>query len=276
MDNYSVLMSVYFREKPEHLKACIESMLAQTLPTNDFVIVCDGPLTSELDAVLDHFDRTHPGLFQLVRLPENVGIGAAANIGLQHCKNEYIAKMDADDISVPRRCEIEMELFRQNPKLSVVGGYIAEFDEDPQTPFAIRQVPLQHKDILVFARRRQAFNNVSVMYKKSAVEAVGGYRPLKRCEDFDLYTRLLHTGHVTRNVDTVLVSARVDRGGASRRASMATLKGISASRWYAVKIGFASLGDYLFCVLGELFIMVTPRCVSRYVYQKFLRQECCE
>lgn len=276
MENYSVLMSVYYKEEPEHLRACIESMLEQTLPADDFVIVCDGPLTAELDGVLDYFEALRPGLFQIVRLPKNVGIGAAANTGLRYCKNEYIAKMDADDISVPKRCEQEMLLFQQQPELTVVGGYIAEFDEDPQRPFAIRRVPLRHTDILTFARRRQAFNNVTVMYKKSAVEAVGGYRPLNRCEDFDLYTRLLHAGYQTRNIDAVLVNARVNRGGDSRRASMATLKGISASRWHAVKIGFSSVWDYLFCVLGELFIMVSPRFVSRFIYQKFLRQQCCE
>lgn len=274
MESYSILMSVYYNEKPEHLTTCIQSMLLQTLPTNDFVIVCDGPLTSELDAVLNHFEEQNPGLFQIIRLPENIGIGAAANIGLRYCRNEYIAKMDADDISVPWRCEREMELFAQHQELSVVGGYIAEFDEDPQMPFAIRKVPLQYKDILIFARRRQPFNNVSVMYKKSAVEAVGGYRPLNRCEDFDLYTRLLHAGYRAQNIDEVLVNVRVDKGGASRRSSFATLKGIAVSRWYAFKIGFSSIWDFLFCVLGEVCIIVCPRFVSRFIYNKFLRQQC--
>ena len=276
MENYSILMSVYYKEQKEHLATCIRSMLQQTLPTNDFVIVCDGPLTSELDAVLNEFEEQYPDLFQIVRLPENMGIGAAANIGLRYCKNEYIAKMDADDISVPWRCEKEMELFAQHQELSVVGGYIAEFDDDPQSPFAIRKVPLQHEDILVFARRRQPFNNMTVMYKKSAVEAVGGYRPLNRCEDFDLYIRLLHAGYRAQNIEAVLVHARVNAGGFSRRASMATLKGVFSSRWYSVKIGFSSIWDYLYCVLGELFIMISPKFVSRFVYNKILRQQCCK
>lgn len=274
MVNYSVLMSVYYKELPEYLTAAIQSMMDQTVVTNDFVIVCDGPLTQELDKVLETFEGKYPGVFQIVRLPENVGIGAAANQGLQYCKNDLVAKMDADDISLPQRCEKQLALFAQDPDLTVVGGYIAEFEEDPRQPFAIRKVPAENGEIREFARRRQPFNNVTVMYKKSAVTAVGGYRALNRCEDFDLYTRLLHAGCSARNIEEVLVNVRVGKGGTSRRASFAALRGTMISRGYAVKIGFASALDYLVCVLGELFIILCPDALRRRIYNRFLRQRC--
>lgn len=274
MENYSILMSVYYKEKPENLTASIESMMRQTVVTNDFVIVCDGPLTDELDRVLETAEKDYPGVFQIIRLPENVGIGAAANIGLQYCRNELIAKMDADDISLPRRCEEQMKLFAENPGLSVIGGYIAEFEDNPEKPFAIRKVPAQNADIRKFARRRQPFNNVTVMYKKSAVTAVGGYRALNRCEDFDLYTRLLHAGYSAQNIEEVLVNVRVDKAGTSRRASFATLRGVVRSRGYAVKIGFASIWDFLICVTGELLIVICPGFLRRFIYNTFLRQHC--
>lgn len=274
MERYSILMSVYCKEKPEHLAASIESMMRQTVVTDDFVIVCDGPLTDELDLVLENCEKQYPGVFQIIRLPENVGIGAAANIGLPYCKNELVAKMDADDISLPDRCEKQLACFAQNAELTVIGGYIAEFEEDPEKPFAVRKVPAQNGDIRKFARRRQPFNNVTVMYRKSAVTAVGGYRPLNRCEDFDLYTRLLHAGYGAQNIEEVLVNVRVNKAGTTRRASFDTLRGVVRSRGYAVKIGFASVGDFLICVMGELLIVICPGSVHRFIYNKFLRHHC--
>lgn len=274
MDNYSILMSVYCKAKPQDLDEAIESMMQQTLVTNDFVIVCDGPLTGELDQILESWEKKHPGVFQIVRLPENVGIGAAANIGLQYCKNELIAKMDADDLSVPDRCEKQVALFAQNNELAVVGGFIAEFEKDTQKPFAIRKVPAQNEEIRKFARRRQPFNNVTVMYKKSAVLGVGSYRNLNRCEDFDLYVRMLHAGYQARNIEDILVNVRVDNEGTSRRASFDALRGVMHSRGHAVKIGFASVWDYLVCVMGELLIVICPDAVRRFIYNKFLRQHC--
>ena len=274
MDNYSILMSVYCKAKPQDLDEAIESMMQQTLVTNDFVIVCDGPLTGELDQILESWEKKHPGVFQIVRLPENVGIGAAANIGLQYCKNELIAKMDADDLSLPERCEKQVTLFTQNNELAVVGGYIAEFEKDPQKPFAIRKVPARNEEICKFARRRQPFNNVTVMYKKSAVLGVGSYRRLNRCEDFDLYVRMLHAGYRAQNIEDILVNVRVDNEGTSRRASFDTLRGVMRSRGHAVKIGFASVWDYLVCVTGELLIVICPDTVRRFIYNKFLRQHC--
>lgn len=272
MENYSILMSVYYKEEPEHLTACIQSMMDQTVVTNDFVIVCDGPLTPALDAVLETFDNRYPGVFQIIRLPENVGIGAAANIGLQYCKNELIAKMDADDIAMPYRCEKQLELFEDDPLLTVSGGFIEEFSEDPEKPFSIRAVPTDNEAIRQFARRRQPFNNMTVMYRRSAVQAVGGYRALRRNEDYDLYIRLLHSGYLASNLSDILVKVRVDEGAMNRRASFSTLQGCVSSRGYAVKIGFASVWDFLFCVMGALLIAICPGSLRQFIYNTFLRQ----
>ena len=108
MESYSVLMSVYHKANPTFFHAALESLVNQTVPSNDIVIVCDGPLTPELDTVLEHYQGQYPEMFHIVRLEQNVGIGEAANVGLAHCKNDLIAKMDADDIAVPQRCEWQL------------------------------------------------------------------------------------------------------------------------------------------------------------------------
>lgn len=272
MESYSVLMSVYAKENPEYFAGAIQSMLDQTEETDDFVIVCDGPLTPQLDAVLERFNSQYPGVFQIIRLPQNVGIGMAANEGLKHCRNNLVAKMDADDLAVPGRCEAQLRLFEQNPDLKIVGGYIEEFDENPELPFSIREVPLDWESIRKYAKRRQPFNNMTVMYRRSAVEAVGGYRDFRRSEDFDLYLRLLHGEALAANIPEVLVKARVDRDAFKRRATWETLKGCARSRWFSYRLGYASLLDVLICVCGEFTIWVSPPGVQQFIYNRFLRK----
>lgn len=272
MEAYSVLMSVYAKENPEHFAVAVDSILAQTAATDDFVIVCDGPLTERLDAILEGYVSRNPGVFNIVRLPENVGIGAAANEGLQHCRNDLVAKMDADDIALPERCELQLKLFRENPGLTICGGYIEEFSEDPAKPYAVRAVPLENGEIRRFARRRQPFNNMTVMYRRSAVIAVGGYQSLRRCEDYDLYIRLLNAGYEAANLDRILVRARVDSGAYARRASWATLRGCACSRWNAYRIGYSSLLDVMICVVGEFIIVISPKGLQRVIYSRFLRK----
>lgn len=274
MENYSVLMTVYHKEKPEYFTGSIQSMLSQTIRTNDFVVICDGPLTKELDAVLENYLKQYPGIFTIIRLPENVGIGAATNAGLQHCKNDLVAKMDADDLSVASRCEKQLEMFGNNPELMVVGGYIEEFDEDPEKPFAIRNVPLDNAGIRKYAKRRQPFNNQTVMYRRSAVQAVGGYGDLRRSEDYDLYIRLLKAGCYAQNIPQVLAHVRVDNSARSRRASLDTMKGCARSRWRAFRIGYSSLLDFLICVTGEFLIAISPGKLQHFIYCHLLRKEC--
>lgn len=272
MDSYSVLMTVYHGEDPRQFDTAIRSMLDQTYRTDDFVIVCDGPLTKELDDILEKYGNENPGLFQVVRLPENVGIGAANNAGLKHCRNDLVAKMDADDISVPDRCEKQVARFMENGDLIVLGGMIQEFDQDPDQPFAVRKVPTDNVGIREFARRRQPFNNTTVMYRRAAVESVGGYRKLRRCEDFDLFIRLLHAGIYAENLEDILVKVRVDNGACSRRASLSTLRGCVSSRWYSFRIGYCSILDFLICVGGELVILICPSSVQHYIYNSLLRR----
>lgn len=273
MDNYSVLMSVYQGEKPENLAAAVQSMLDQTVVTNDFVIVCDGPLTKELDAVLDGFVSRNPGLFRIVRLPENVGVGLAASAGLAVCANELIAKMDSDDISVPDRCETQLARFAANPELTILGGVIAEFDNRTGRVFSTRSVPMDNEGIRKYARRRNPINNVTAMYKKSAALASGGYRDLRRAEDYDLYLRMLIKGYYAENLPQILVRVRVDSDTHRRRASWSAIKGCAGIWWNAWRSGFSSVADLIICLAGQLFLVICPGSVQQMLYQKFLRKK---
>lgn len=274
MEGYSVLMSVYGKADPAALETAIQSMLDQTVPTDDFVIVCDGPLTAELDDILEQYAEQYPSIFNIVRLPRNEGIGAAANAGLYVCRNELVAKMDADDISVPTRCEMQLSRFAERPELTVIGGYIQEFDQDPERPFSLRVVPEANEAIRKFARRRQPFNNVTAMYKKSAVIAVGGYNRLRRNEDYDLYIRLLANGYYAENLPVSLAKVRVNADANHRRASGSTFIGCVQSRWRAYRMGYSSLWDFIVCSAGQLVVCICPGGLQQKIYSRLFRRAC--
>lgn len=272
MEQYSVLMSVYYKANPDFFDEAIQSVLAQTYATNDFVIVCDGPLTKQLDAVIDTYVALHPDVFHIIKLPQNVGIGAAAEAGLRACKNDLVAKMDADDISLPNRCQKQVERFHKDRDLAMVGGFIEEFESDPDNPFSVREVPLSNDEIREFAKRRQPFNNISIMYRRNAVLAVGGYRKLRRSEDYDLYIRLLHKGYKGENLQEILAKCRVDSEARKRRTSLQTLMGFVHSRWNAFRIGYSSVWDFTYCCCGELFVFFCPPKLQDKIYMRFLRK----
>lgn len=118
--NYSVLMSVYSKEKAKYLRESIDSMLNQTVPPQDFVVVCDGILGDELYQVIYEKKQQQSECFQIVQLPENRGLGEALKEGLAYCRNELVARMDSDDISAPKRCEWQLNAFKEK-NVSIVG-----------------------------------------------------------------------------------------------------------------------------------------------------------
>lgn len=269
---YSVLMSVYAKEKPEFFAEAIQSMLNQTVKTNDFVIVCDGPLTKDLENVLQKYEEAFPEIIKAVRLPHNVGTGLALNEGLGHCRNELIAKMDSDDISVPNRCEQQLKEFEKNSKLTVLGGYIKEFIDEPNNPISQRIVPCDNIGIRKYAKRRQPFNNVTVMYKKSAVIKVGAYKELTRSEDYDLYVRILGANYYCENIAETLVNVRIKDKGMDRRVSSAAYKGFIYTRWCALQSGYSGIWDFLIACGAQTAVYLAPGFIQDYIYRKMLHK----
>ena len=185
LPEYSVLMSVYDRELPENLNESLESMLMQSYPPSDFVLVCDGKLTCELNIIVKSFQDEFKHIFHIVQIDENVGVGKAYNEGIKACKCDYIVKMDSDDISLPNRCLKQMTLFAVKPKLDIIGTYVEEFDTDTDEVVSVKKVPVMHKDIASYSKRRNPFNRQSVAFRKSFAEKIGGYSDLKMCDHGD-------------------------------------------------------------------------------------------
>lgn len=269
-DGYSVLMSVYVKEKAEYLKESIDSMLGQTIPPSDFVLMCDGPLTKELDEVIEGYEKQYPKMFQVVRIPECGGLGNALAKGITYCRCGLVARMDSDDISVSNRCELQLEVFRAG-KAAIVGGNITEFEESPEHPLKERKVPEQPEEIQKFAKRRNPFNHPSVMFRKAAVLEAGNYQDCKGFEDYYLWVRMLKHGALAYNIQKTLVYMRTDAGMYERRGSLPYARQAWKARFKIHKTGYNSFVDFLVSAMGQLFVALIPVGLRKSLYQRLLR-----
>lgn len=269
---YSVLISVYCKENPEYLKLSIQSMVDQTLKPDEIVIVKDGKLTDELDNIINEFLLINSCLFTIVTLKKNVGLGLALNEGLNACRNELVARMDSDDISLENRCELQCKEFEKNQRLSIVGTMTDEFFEEPNNVVTSRIVPTEHSEILKFSRRRSPFNHPTVMYKKSEVIGCGGYHDVKRKEDIDLFARMLNQGCIAMNIDKALLLFRSNEDNFKRRKSWENCVSYINVIYNFWKKGYSRIDDLLFVTIGQVVMFLAPIWLLKLLSNSFLRK----
>lgn len=273
VDNgYSVLMSVYLKEKAEYLQQAMNSIWEQTNSTDDFVLVCDGPLTPELDEVIDDMLATHPETLHVVRFEKNGGLGNALNAGIKECQHELVARMDSDDISRPDRCEKQLEVFREHPTVSVVSGIVEEFIASTDQIEARRIPPETQEDILQFAKKRNPFNHPCVMYKKKAVETAGGYQDFYLLEDYYLWIRMLQKGFIGFNLQKPLLWMRAGSEMYKRRAGWKYAKSQKALFKYMRNSGFIGTGQYMKSVFIRTVSSVTPNWMREFMFKTVMRK----
>ena len=270
--NYSVLMSVYDKEKPEFLSAAMQSIFNQTVKTDDYILVCDGPLTPELDSIIEKMASLHPEL-HVIRLEKNCGLGTALNVGMRHCRNELVARMDSDDISRPDRCEKQLNMFLKNPELSIVSGTVEEFASSPDQVEAKRILPENQEDIVEFAKKRNPFNHPCVMYKKSAVEAVGGYQDFYLLEDYYLWVRMLQNGAIGYNLQEPLLWMRAGSEMYKRRAGWRYAQSQKALFKYMKDSGFVNQQQYLKSVVMRTASSVMPNWLRFFLFKTMVRKK---
>lgn len=270
---YTVLMSVYIKEKAEYLELSIQSMINQTIPPNEFIIVKDGPLTAELDAVIDSYARRYPRLFSVISNEKNLGLGPALAKGIIASKNELIARMDSDDVSVKTRCEKQLEVFQKDSTLEMVGSFEAEFIGDKGNVVSIHRVPEKHEDISKFMRRRCAILHPTVMYKKSAVIRSGNYHSVPLYEDYDLFARMILEYNVrSYNIQENLYYIRTSEDFFKRRGGLKYAKTVFSFKWNQHMKGYMSLTDFCISGLGQTIVCLMPNIFRKWVYCNFLRK----
>lgn len=269
---YSVLMSVYHKEKAEYLKQAIASIQTQTLPTDDFVLVCDGPLNVELNAVIATKQQEMGEVLNVIRLEKNSGLGNALNEGIKHCKNELVARMDSDDIAYPNRCEKQIAVFRAHPEVSVCSGIVEEFTTTPETVDTKRIPPETHEEIIEFAKKRNPFNHPCVMYKKSAVEAVGSYQDFYLLEDYYLWLRMLMAGYQGYNIQEPLLHMRAGSDMYLRRAGWKYAKAQDKLFRFMKEQGFIGNSQYIKSCVIRSGSSLAPNWLRKFMFERVLRK----
>lgn len=269
---YSVLMSVYHKEKPEYLKQAIESIQAQTLPTNNFVLVCDGPLNDALDRVIVAKQQEMGAVLNVVRLAKNGGLGNALNEGIKHCKNELVARMDSDDIAYPDRCERQIAVFNTHPEVSICSGIVEEFTTDPNIVDTRRVPPEINAEIVEFAKKRNPFNHPCVMYKKTAVEAAGSYQDFYLLEDYYLWLRMLMAGYQGYNIQEPLLHMRAGSEMYLRRAGWKYAKTQEKLFKLMKDSGFIRNGQYIKSCVIRSGSALAPNWLRKFMFEKVLRK----
>ena len=221
--NFSVLLSLYIKEKPQFLKDCLESLKNQTLPANEIVVVYDGAITPELEGMVMQYMDALP--IKIVRLPENVGLGKALNEGLKHCSYDWVFRMDTDDICLPERFEKQIKFIQRHPDIVLCSGYIAEFSENKENITGYRKVPIGSDYIRRYALSKNPFNHMTVAFRKDVIEAVGGYQHHLFLEDYNLWLRVIAKGYEVGNIAEVLLLARAGDSMVARRRGKEYIKG---------------------------------------------------
>lgn len=269
---YSVLMSVYVKDEPEYLNLAIESMVTQTVPFEDMVIVCDGSLTDELNEVLSGWQAQLGDHLKILRLPKNVGLGSALSEGMSLCSCDIVARMDADDISRSYRMgRLLKKMDEEN--LDLVGGAIEEFNSNPGDMRVIRRPPCDKVEIEKWLKSRNPFNHVTVIFNRNSVEKVGGYEPFPWMEDYWLWARMILNGCRCANVPDVVVDVRTGAGMYGRRSNVAYLRSQVKFFQQMRTMGIIGVPDQVKAILVRTIAALAPASLLKSIYNFFLREK---
>lgn len=269
MQRFSVLMSVYFRERPAYLRCALDSVFAQTIPPSEVVLVEDGPLTEELEKVIATFSAAHSEL-KIIRLPQNGGLGRALNEGLKHCSYELVARMDSDDICKPDRFEKQLKVFEANPCVDICSAWVDEFEANIDSIVSQRRLPEHHDRIVDFAKTRCPINHPAVMYRKSKVTSAGGYRGFP--EDAYLWVRMIQNANKFYNIQESLLWFRTSKETYKRRGGWKYAKDDLRAQWNFYKIGFLSFPEFVRNSVIRGTVRLMPNRLRVWVYNRLLRK----
>lgn len=217
---FSVLLPVYRGDDPSHFRRAFESVTVdQHLPPSEVVIVRDGPVDPALESEL-RAAEAGPVAVTVIRGAENAGLARALNLGLAACRHSIVARMDADDVSLPQRFAVQIPALTELG-VDLLGAGLWEMEGDDEVPSRVRIPPLTEDEIRRAARFRQPFHHPTVVYRRDAVQRAGGYRSdVGRFEDYLLFATMLARGAKTANLAEPLVFYRVGAGAYARRGGL--------------------------------------------------------
>ncbi len=256
MNNFSILLSVYNGENPIFLDNALSSLYEyQKIKPTEIVVVIDGPINKSLLAIIDNYKNKLNKLIKVINLNKNHGLGYALNEGLKHCTNDWVFRMDTDDICLPDHFEKQIQFIKNNPDISLLGSSTEEFDENMENSFGYRTNPTEHNAIVNYAKKRNPFNHMTVAFKKDAVLSVGGYQHHLFMEDYNLWIRMISSGYKVANLPDVLVKVRAGNSMVTRRKGIKYIK----SEYKLAKLKIKTHLDNSFSAYSIFLLRSIPR-----------------
>lgn len=211
-------MSTYYKEKPKYLDMALQSVWDdQTRKPEQIVLVEDGPLNDELYGVISKWKERIPEVLTVIANSQNRGLAAALNDGISACKGDLIARMDSDDISMPRRFELQEKFMAEHKDIDILGGSMLEFN-DSHTLHNIRNYPLDCKYIYKNIAKGSPVAHPSVMFRKRFFDE--GFRYSSKyyvCEDITLWFDALKAQKRICNIPEMILRFRRNDSTLKRR-----------------------------------------------------------
>jgi glycosyltransferase involved in cell wall biosynthesis len=262
---FSLLLSVYDGDRPDYIRRAFRSATDdQTVRPDQVVIVRDGPVRPELAACLDELQAGSTVPVTLVPLEHNGGLGPALDRGLAASWFDVVARMDADDVAMPHRFEVELPLILD---ADIVGSGLLEFVADTDDIVGQRVPPTGSDHIQRYARMHDPFNHPTVVYRRAAVLAAGGYGDLPLMEDYALFARMLENGARAVNVPEPLVYYRVGAQAFKRRGGTGLLRSELRLQREFRRMGFTSMAEFIRNVLIRGGYRLVPWWFRRAMYR---------
>jgi len=268
---FSVLMSIYYKEKPEYFNRAMESIWdEQTIKPNEIVLVQDGKLIDELYEAIGNWQSKLDDVLKTIPLESNVGLGDALNIGFKECSYELVARMDTDDICSKDRFEKQLKVF-ENSDVDICSSWVSEFQDDEKIISSYRKLPELNEDISKYGKVRCPINHPAVMYKKLIVTKAGGYKKMMWFEDYYLWARMIVIGAKFYNIQEALVNMRAGYGQLERRSGFKYAISEFNLQEEFLKIGFINVFEFIRNVTIRFISRVMPKVFVKEIY-KLLRK----
>lgn len=269
MQEFSVVLSVYSKDKPIFFKEAVESLIAQSYPPAEIVITVDGPVDKKLNAEINKISQIP--IVKIYRLKTNSGLCVARKKAIELISYKIFAVMDSDDIALPSRFEKQLP-FLISGEADVVGGWIEEFDSASGDLGKVREVPTEYQDILKFCKWRNPINHVTLMFNKEAYDKVGGYSSTRYNEDWELIIRMLIAGAIVRSIPEVLVNVRAGNSMIERRRALPQFKREIELLVFMYERRFINI--FILCanIILRVVLRILPISVTTFVYTYLLRR----
>lgn len=262
----SCLMVVSPSDSQIELNLALRSIgVEQELLAAEYVIVLNGRVSAKQEGSINQFEAATSATVRVVKISSTKTLSEALNYGMKYCTQALVARMDPDDLSLPNRFRCQVDVFDADPELSILGSWIAEFNEQ-DGPRRVRRFPQTHNEICSLARFRNPLAHPAVMFRKRVIEDLGGYPMVSRAQDYLLWSRAISYGYKIENVPKVLLEFRVNSELLARRGMSYLKYEIEIFRLMKLE-GFLNTRQYYMILLSKAFVRLMPVKIRKFFYK---------